>query len=437
MSEYLEKQHAEEARHRRAFEEEQRKVWTPPSLLEKCCMQWLAHGPTRTVRSGSNLASVAYRGCCGCLKEHPKIALDFMEGVATASISHAFDPFVQLFTQLPEAVKVQPLTYQLKNGLLSDHYETIKQKVGAHLVSIEPKALAASRRYYEKQLEQNEMQREAKRRKVLGGAAPTDVLLTVLEICYNHSLCDHLDVADIAWMRTTCKSSMGKIAARMARDRMRGIKLSYTSYSPSWDTDFDGFEMNDPPHRRLLRDTTTASLAALCPRDPQQPISWDYSGDNPSHVRIEVHLDKKENSDIPERRVFFSKYTKHLEVARYLIDSRQFHEEGVYKSFSQVQNRDEEGSLEYRVTLCVLDENFFGRTSSHGKINLESVKFTFGDLLGVYVRMKIYKAKQKYNRSPIKNPVDKSYIKALAKATREAPGNVNSFSGMEGWDHIP
>ena len=80
MSEYLEKQNEEQSRQQLEFDAEQRKIWTPPSLLERCCLQWLACGPHRMVRSGGNLAAVTSRGCSGgCSKEHPKITLDFKE----------------------------------------------------------------------------------------------------------------------------------------------------------------------------------------------------------------------------------------------------------------------------------------------------------------------------------------------------------------------
>ena len=78
MSEYMEKQNEEEARSQRAFDEEQRKIWTPPSLLERCCIPWLASGPHRMVRTGGNMAAVTSRGCSGCCsRDHPKITLDF------------------------------------------------------------------------------------------------------------------------------------------------------------------------------------------------------------------------------------------------------------------------------------------------------------------------------------------------------------------------
>lgn len=436
MSEHLEKQNAESARQQRSFEDEQRKIWTPTSLLEQCCLQWLSRGPYQMIRSGNNLASVTHRGCSGgCSKAHPKIKLDFVGGVGTASISHALDPFTQLFKDDPMAKTTveQPLKYQL-NGMLSDHHERIKQKFGAHLVSVEHRALAASQRAYERQLEQEDIQQAAKKRKVMGEAAPINLLESVLEICYNNSIGEYLDVADIAWMRTSCKS-MGKIAARMARDRMRAIKLLYAAYSPTQEAIRCVSKMNQLKIPLSL-DMAAADLSVLCPGEPHKSIDWRCCGDNDvlSIIRIEIYLNM-DQSAIPERSILFENHYWHdnLEVARYQIDSRNFREEGeVFKGQSNVQ----EESLGYRVTSFDLDESLPGITSSQGKIILQSIVFTFDDLLGVYVRMRLYNAKREYSLSTIKKPADKAYIKALAKAAREAPGDARSFRGMAGWDSV-
>ena len=67
---------------------------------------------------------------------------------------------------------------------------------------------------------------------------------------------------------------------------------------------------------------------------------------------------------------------------------------------------------------------------------IASVQFTFTDLLGVFLRMKLSKAKQDYALSPLKRPADKAYIKNLAESARMAPGNAGSFRGMFGWDRV-
>jgi len=435
MSEHLEKQNVESARQQRAFEDEQRKIWTPTSLLEQCCLQWLSRGTYQMIRSGNNLASVTHRGCSGCSKAHPKINLDFVGGVAMASISHELDPFKHFFKDNPivKTLEDQPVKYQL-NGMLSDHHKRIKQKFGAHLVSVEHRALSASQRAYEKQLEQEEMQQAAKKRKVMGEAAPINLLESVLEICYNNSIGEYLDVADIAWMRTSCKS-MGRIAARMARDRMRAIKLLYAAYSPTQESGSCVSKMNQL-EIPLSLDMAAADLSVLCPGEPQKPIDWRCCGDNDvsSIIRIEIYLNR-DQSAIPERSILFGNHYWHddLEVARYQIDSRNFREEGeVCKAQSNVQ----EENLIYRVTSFDLDESLPGITYSQGKINLQSIVFTFDDLLGVYVRMRLYKAKREYSLSTIKKSADKEYIKALAKAAREAPGDACSFRGMTGWGSV-
>ena len=57
---------------------------------------------------------------------------------------------------------------------------------------------------------------------------------------------------------------------------------------------------------------------------------------------IEIRLEE-EHTDIPEKSILFE-YTRQLEVAKYLIDSRQFREVGVFRARSNVHERDEEGS---------------------------------------------------------------------------------------------
>jgi len=414
MSEYLEKQKEEEARHQRTIEKEQRKIWTPESILERCCLPWLAHGPHQMIRSGGNLASVSSRGCSGCLKEHPKITLNFEGGVATASISHALDPFLDFFGEMPQSTETQPLKYHL-SGPLSNHHERIKQKFGKHLVLVEHKALASSQRAYEKQLEQDDMEQAAKKRKVLGKAAPINLLETILEICYNHSLCDHLDVAEIAWLRTSCKS-MGRIAAWMARERMRSIKFSFDAISQKCS---------------ITQGLEYSPQSILRPSEPQASITWsDHDGDDSAPVEITIHL---EEVATPERSILF-KYPGRLEVARYLLHMQRFGEDGVYRAKSQVQNQnDMEGSLEFRVHTPSSEQRGIRVC---GEINLQSIAFTFNDFLGVYVRKRLYKAKQKYHSSAIKKPAEKAYIKALAKAAREAPGNADSFRGLKGWNDV-
>ena len=439
MSEQIEKQNEEAAREQRAFEEEQRRIWTPPSVLERCCLPWLSHGPARVVRRGPDAASVASRGCSGCARAHPRIALDFRDGAATAALSHALDPFARFFDGLAAASGDGPRRYRLA-GLLSEHRDALERRFGAHLVSVARRALAASRRACEQELERDDAERAAKRRRIAGEAAPVDLLETALEICCNHALRNHLDVADIAWMRTTCKS-MGRVAARLARERMRSLTLSYSTYIPMWDIDgaSDRSEMSYPQFQQMSLDATATHPLVLNPREPQRPITiqWGHRPDGTSDVRVEMYLSKTMNATIPERNLLFQS-NKDLEVARYLLDSRRIREEGeVHRVRSNVQSRiDAEGTLEYRVAACQLERSVLGDTSTSGVILLRSIAFGFGDFLGVYARLRLHQAKQKYRTSAIKTPADKAYVRALAKMAREAPGNADSFRGMGGWEDV-
>ncbi|KAL7540720.1 hypothetical protein ACHAWF_006769 [Thalassiosira exigua] len=428
MSEYLEKQSEEAARHRRAFEAEQRRIWTPPSVSEGCCLDWLAHGPHRAIRTGGNLlASVASsRGCGGCSKAHPRIALaaDGEGASATAALSHALDPWTRFFEGASDATRVRPLTYRL-DGLLSDHRERIEGAFGSHLVTVDRGALAASRRARERRLARDDERRAAKRRKALGDAAPADLLARALEVCRHHSLRDHLDVADIAWMRTSCKA-MGRIAARMARDRMRGVELTYRGAVSTGRCHCNG---RDKPFGKLSR----VDNDDLFVFRPEVPLAIDWSGRiRDEFLRIDIVLDQRRLADMPENRLLFPEASKRqrLAVTKYFIEIRDIislRDGGeLFKIQSNVQSRPMRREAS-NVGSCMSADR------SHGEIGLRTVAFAFHDFLGVYVRKKLAAAKQKYNSSQVKNPADKAYIKALAKAAREAPGNADSFRGMEGW----
>eukprot|EP00578_Thalassiosira_sp_NH16_P032780 CAMPEP_0181082046 /NCGR_PEP_ID=MMETSP1071-20121207/3416_1 /TAXON_ID=35127 /ORGANISM="Thalassiosira sp., Strain NH16" /LENGTH=484 /DNA_ID=CAMNT_0023163613 /DNA_START=311 /DNA_END=1763 /DNA_ORIENTATION=- len=471
MSEYMEKQNEEEGRRQRAFDEEQRKYGRRPPFWNGAASRGsLASGPHRMVRTGGNdMASVSSRGCGGCCsKDHPRITLDFIEedGVATASISHALDPFVHYFGKLPGTVETtassqkisssssrhhhrhpppsSPRTYELR-GLLSEHRAALVRKFGAHLVSVEHGALAASQRSHEGELERDDATRAAKKRRVMGEAAPAALLDGVLEICYaNRTLGDNLDLADIAWMRTSCRA-MGRIAARMARDRMGSVRLSYR-IAPVWVEDGSSLGGMDSQARTPnLRANNSTSPHVLHPYEPRETIRWRARSRsnplqigirlNPLMIGVRVYLER-DHADVYENGVLFPGNADRLEVAKYDIITQHIENAGlgVYRARSNVQDQNNvEGSLECRVTACALEDNSTGGTNSDGEMIVQSIAFTFDDLVGIYVRMKLHEAKKRYNSSSVKKPGERNYIKALAKAAREAPGNASSFRGMQGW----
>jgi hypothetical protein len=234
LSEFNQKQQEKAAEKLAAIEKELRRSWTPTELFDVCCVPWLADGAE--VMGHKHLGN---RGCSGgCGKEHPRISLDFVykkendEQQSVASLSHALDPFVEHFEELCRqglaTRKISSSEYYL-TGSLQTHVERLQQRAqfGFHLVKVSPKALAASKRAHERQMEQEELLQATKKRKIRGPAANDDLLESVLEICYNHCLLDHLDLAEIAWMRLSCKT-MAKIAAKMASSRLKQSRLSYS-----------------------------------------------------------------------------------------------------------------------------------------------------------------------------------------------------------------
>ena len=422
MSEHLEKQREEQARRREDLERQQRERWTPSSLLEGCCIQWLAHGPHQMVLSGpsSIMSSTTYRGCSGCAKAHPKVTLAFDDEMATAELSHGFDAFNQYFDGLKEATRLSPLRYKL-GGDLAGHHEALKSKFGRHLVVVDPKALSASKRHCERMLEQDDQKQAAKRQRALGEAAPTELLDSILEICYNSSLGELLDIADIAWMRTSSRV-IAKYAAKMAMQRMSSINLSLVPLvprryagPPSCHARHPGFKARK---RRYL--TTDSSPNDYGSRWRCKDRDFTLSFDNPDepHVKVSIFLEK-EGSSIPEKDILFG-CLERLEVLNYVFG---FHPGVEWDARSQTQGVSELGTLQ-------------GNFTDDCEAEITSLQFTFTDLLGVFLRKKLSKAKEVYMNSPLKKPADKAYIKNLAMAARMAPGNAESFRGMFGWDRI-
>mmetsp|Transcript_11033 Transcript_11033/g.25107 ORF Transcript_11033/g.25107 Transcript_11033/m.25107 type:complete len:451 (+) Transcript_11033:264-1616(+) len=433
MSEHLEKQREEQARRREDLERQQRERWTPSSLLERCCTQWLAHGPHQMVLSGpsSIMSSTTYRGCSGCAKEHPKIALAFDNGTATAELSHGFDAFVQYFDGLREATRLKTLRYKL-GGDLSSHHEALKSKFGRHLVTIDPKALSASKRHYERMLEQDDQKQAVKRQRTLGEAAPTELLDSILEICYNNSLRELLDIADIAWMRTSSRV-IAKYAAKMAMDRMSSIKLTLLPLVPKRDEHpkcsiFGNFEARG--RRHLTADLNPNDCGSRW-RCNDGVFTMAVENQDEIWAKISIYLERK-GSTIVEKDILFGRLNR-LEVLKYGINTSPFHpetggDEIEWDAPSQTQQGGEFGTLQ--------GECEFRCDSEEYRIDVTSVQFTFTDLLGVYLRIKLRQAKEDYMLSPVRRPADKAYIKNLAESARMAPGNAGSFRGMFGWDRV-
>lgn len=452
VSEWMEAQQERAAVKLAAIETQQRQVWTPTLLFDQCCSPWLADG----LELLGHAKYTVTKGCSGgCGKEHPKITLHFDNGTATAVLSHELDPFVQYFDGLCHtglARQCAPMRYEL-TGYLHDHFDKLQAtaKFGSHLIKVSASALAASKRAHEHQVEKDELEREAKKRKTQGPEADGDVLSRIMEICRSQNLQDHLDLAEIAWLRLSCKT-MAKTAAKMARSRLQQVRLSYSvlvdgvaigdTERNSEDLRSEGFleATQSDGFIDVERYTIVASHQPLSYANetagtfvPKESASmpWDstildeISSDRSFRghlvrVYLEAAPQGASNLCFPERNCLFS---EPLEVARYRIDPRELREAGVHES----------SKLTFEVASV---EATSGSVLNKGSFLVQSIQFDFNDLLGIYVRKKLPIEKKKMQEIRRQRPAsraEKQYVRALAKAAREAPGSSQAFNEMSGW----
>ena len=254
-----------------------------------------------------------------------------------ARVSHDLKPFLDYFDSLCNnekqlATKITTPTkgswkgggteYKLV-GFLHEHIDNLKKHqqqqqqrdkeskkkiiIGDHLIKCSSSDLAASHRAKERYLQQEELQNQGKRRKLnTGNGKATKCLLeSILEICYHYNLQEHLDIVDIAWMRTSCKL-FGKYAAKMATARMQDIRFSYSIHiadenAPESDNEDEEIFVNAPSFAEALeiiqaREAAAARAAqahqagaGLVPDDVDAPTG-DAAADSPDD--IVVHRDE-------------------------------------------------------------------------------------------------------------------------------------------------
>lgn len=444
VSEFNQRQEEEAAKRLAEMKTQQRKIWSPEHLFDRCCINWLVYGAF---------------GCQGgCGQEHPRITLDYnAKSGSTARLSHLLDPFVACFDHLcrqkqAKKSEKEPQLYYL-NEFLEPVMNQIQQKApatehsskekhphfpkfGVHLVRASPTALAASHRAHERQLEEEEFLRRAKKQKP-SVAIHAEFLEQVLEICTNHNLSEHLDTCEIAFLRLTCKS-MAKSAARMARLRLQQVQLScsvlvdgegpyWTMYQNLSSAEKEGVVEIDMCRYRLKasnvlmmasKDSSSKAIynstQRMVPEDSERSYKWRSSQqvtDDPYHL-VRVYLAGREFS--VERELL----PEELEIARYkwkILDP------------SLTERR-------VSCTTCLGSMDVL-QNWSRGSFRIKHVEFGFADLLGIYARKKLPKAKTcmlQQRNGPI-TPAEKTYVKALAKLAREAPGSVDAFRGMQGW----
>ncbi|CAB9525389.1 expressed unknown protein [Seminavis robusta] len=238
------------------FVQEHCEIWTPKSIFDDCCGKWLLDGNGYPDPFGER---ERFRIGCngGCNRDHPVITLDFVgsagdstSGKTTASISHLLDPFLGYFerrVQEGTAALLTATSFKDKNpsgtrsylldGFLRENRSALggsardlgshgEPAFKAHLIVVKPGALDRSDEVQKKLMEMEDVEERAAKRRGMNSCSPDpDLLFDVMQICYENSLCDHLDFVDLAHLRLTCKA-MGSVAARMAANRMSSIRLS-------------------------------------------------------------------------------------------------------------------------------------------------------------------------------------------------------------------
>lgn len=491
MSEWKEKQQERAQAKAIRLRDEQRRIWTPESIFEDCCSAWLADGP-EILGPGNHNAAVAARGCSGgCGKDHPRIMLNFVTtkaaecannedvGEVEAVLSHDLDPFVRYFQNMcdrgqatktvmtPSVPGSSGTKYQLK-GFLQTRIDEIKKSAPFpyHLVKVSPEALARSQRAHARQMDLLESERRATRRRKLQGtlttaAAHLGLLEAALDVCYvSGNLHQHLDLAEIAWMRLTCKT-MAKVAARMATYRLtQQVQLSYSVRAFSRIRCQKGQVSYLPlfhlPSTELPSSSITKVSSSFVPAvgtakkyyiwGHQLPLS-SYEQDGPYPLpnipdsmtepydnyfghRIQVFLESLNKS------IYFSHENeclfpnkKRIEVARYHIDHTILDKQaGIHKS----------DNGKFICNVMPLTEGLTDDTQKCRSFTIQEIKFDFNDLLGIYVRKKLPLAKEDMQETAQQEGrpatrLEKQYVKGLAKAVRESPGSAEAFEGMEGW----
>jgi hypothetical protein len=204
---------AEDQRHDRRsrfdrFLAEQRKIWTPSRVFNRCCVKWIADGAPSPADCDEFYDGHSFRnGCDGrrCNRNHPKITLSFdsERNVTLATMSHQLDPFCNYFSQRLEEETAWPQSatvYQL-DRFLRPNLTKLRETFTSHLISVSSEAIASSERA------QSEMQeeRDSKRPRIEQPVLVFDRLEQVLDIVLLHCLERGLDPISILCMSRTCR----------------------------------------------------------------------------------------------------------------------------------------------------------------------------------------------------------------------------------------
>jgi hypothetical protein len=221
-----------------AFLDQQRQIWTPTELFDKCCPQFLAGGNQQEIRRKDGTYSCAG----GCHMAHPTITLffDADKSQTAAILSHRLDPFLQYLDARVEegtAVCKTAFYYEL-NGFVRSNLSHMRRQssqgestqpqgrltFSSHLVKVALDALKESDQAQRTLLEQaHRKSHHAKH------PCNLETLEQVLDICRQHRLGDDLDVLSIQCMQQT-SCAFRRVAASMATQRLKNCQLQVTPF---------------------------------------------------------------------------------------------------------------------------------------------------------------------------------------------------------------
>ncbi|KAG7362776.1 hypothetical protein IV203_026136 [Nitzschia inconspicua] len=481
MSEFMEKQAEYAAAAKTRLETEQRKIWTPTEILEVCCIPWLSDGSEVVGHRTNHHVS---KGCSGgCGKNHPRITLQFdnVNG-SSAVLSHSLDPFVQYFEELcsqglasrvnPEQVDessgdsngdspvFHPKRIYRLVGFLNDHGERLRQcsRFGYHLVKVSPVAMAASRRAHDRHVEQTEeLERHKKRKRIETAVGSTtherNLFETAMQICYDQgALSNNLDVLDVSWMRLTGDRMLSKLAAKVATTRLRRLRLTYTAALLGTCSDDGGVTRNCFDSENFINircgpyplQNSYDNPGLFVPITDDQWITWENDGDDDCaprslaslFLRISIRLEGTDplsmvsSNGPPEMDCLFQ---QPIEVGWYHIELLKRYSGSGAIPEGQLSVSSEQTPCS-KLTVQVPSR---GLEYRQGSLSVFSLNFEFHHLLGIYARKKLPLAKQRMMEIKKHRPVtraEKDYVRAIAKAARQAPGTgERTFVGLDGW----
>jgi len=460
------------------------------------CYAWLQDGWERGPTCGCN-------GGCGKDHPRIILEFDEINHRGSvATLSHPLKPFMDYFDNLcrnMQATRTSEGTTYLLHGFLKEHVDRLKmqKECGFHLVKVKTDALTTSRRAQEafqracdEEAERLAMTSQKKRKRnhdsVSGSQRLSNMLVEkVFQVIWdNHWFQDNLDLLDIHyWQMSDVASSM---ASRLALQRMVAVRLSFrvlleTSHT-SRQRGLDrlpqqlrlNYEVSLPPSEgdgtvrvEIRHPEGYRSLTGLLEDYRLFPIGlgegyhgeWMNRIDESGHPIVgrfpynssddirSVATGPRQNEDTCQPRndddlshhghvlqVFLQGYGEHVgSPSQRLLMSR---ESAVLGGLLEVARHRIDGSSSPndRVNSIVCF------SADEPMLEIKSLSLTFQDLVGWYVRRKLFTSRSLLTKIQRERPIshaERDHVRRLARAAREhVPGHARDFEGLQGWDNI-